>query len=118
LPLPSYQALLIISGISLFLGFLFYKLSCPLHRFYGEYFKSIFDLNKNSILGIGECFGENERNRMKQVFRYLQYHKIKCPKCGELSSGYSEKCEKCGVDLPEIFKEDKSNRDNETNIKK
>ncbi len=120
LPLPSCQILLIISGISLLLGYIFYKLSCPLHRFYGEYFKSIFDLNKNSILEIGEWFGENERKRIKEVWRYLQYLKIKCPspECGELNSGYAEKCEKCGVELPKIFKEVKDANHSGMSIKK
>ena len=106
LPLPSCQTLLIVALLSLILGYLFYRLSCPLHRFYGEYFKSIFDLNKNSISEISEYFGvnEQERKRTMELTRYLQYHKTKCPNCGKLNSGYLDKCKHCGTETPKVFK--------------
>jgi ribosomal protein L40E len=104
-PLPSWQTLLLISGISFLLGFLFYKLSCPLHRFYGEYFKTLFDLNKNSVLEMSEGLDESAVKRIEHVARYLQYYKIKCPdhECGELNPGNAVKCKKCGIDLPRVF---------------
>ena len=119
-PLPSWSILLLLTGVSFLLGLLFYKLSCPLHRFFGEYFKSLFDLNKNSILEIAQYLDESQKKQIKQVIRYLQYHKIKCPNpgCGTLNPGNAEKCETCGIKLPPVFQKIAGSKTNGPNKKK
>jgi ribosomal protein S27E len=102
--LPSWPVLLLLADVSLILGILFYMLSCPLHRFYGEYFKSLFDLHKNTVLELGQYPEENQRKRIDHATRFLQYHLIECPnhECGALNPGNAVTCEKCGTELSPV----------------
>jgi len=99
LVLPSWETFLLIALVSLISGRVFYKLSLSLHRNYGEFFKSIFDVHKKSILEFDKIFSREEKVRIEAIARYLQYHKLKCVKCDELNPGDLENCLKCGTKL-------------------
>lgn len=96
LSLPSYKILLLFALVSLISGIIFYKVSLSTHRFYGEFFKSIFDIHRNKILNFDRTFTKEEKIKISVITRYLQYHKIRCPECNHLNAGDSEKCSMCG----------------------
>jgi len=95
----SRSSFLLIALLPIILSRLFYKLSLPLHRFYGEYFKSMFDLHKDKIINLDRLFKKKEKKKIEEVTRYLQYHKIKCFNCGSLNPGDSDNCTSCGARL-------------------
>lgn len=104
-PPSSFFSALIIFILSLVLGIFFYHLSISLHRVYGEYFKSIFDLNKELITILNRSYTKKDYETALRVKRYLQYYRIMCPndECGRSNPAHLEKCEDCGKKLPKIF---------------
>jgi hypothetical protein len=64
-------------------AYLFYRLSLPFHRNNGEVFKSLFDLYREKLTTM-TGLAPGEAGRWKAAWAYLQYLKIRCPKCKAL----------------------------------
>jgi hypothetical protein len=81
------------------LGYFFYRLSLSFHRSNGEVFKSLFDIYKDKLSKL-TSLAPNEGERWKAAWAYLQYLRIKCPKCGKgYVSIYDHQCSKEGCDV-------------------
>lgn len=83
-------------------GFIVYRLSLPLHAQFGDVFKAFFDVHQDKI-DVSDVFSdlyqltynhaENAANldpnlgshdQRTIVWRYLQFYRYRCPKCGKL----------------------------------
>jgi hypothetical protein len=79
-PLPSFAVLIPLLIGSLAGSYITYIISIPWHRCHGEYFKALFDVFREKILNKFENI-ESEKAAWEKAQTYLQYLKIKCPKC-------------------------------------
>lgn len=81
LPLhDNFRGTWLASGGWFVLGYGFYRLSLPFHRTNGEVFKSLFDVYRDKLLKL-TSLPPNEAERWKAAWAYLQYLRIRCPKC-------------------------------------
>jgi hypothetical protein len=62
------------------LGYGFYQISLPFHRNNGEIFKSLFDIHRDKLIKM-TVLAPNEAETWKAAWAYLQYLRIRCPKC-------------------------------------
>jgi hypothetical protein len=93
--LPRKGVAFIVAGIFLLAAFTIYRLSLYLHAQYGEFFKSIFDLNVAN-LGVSAIIKElsnlsaespsvtlspnpPQKDQFLIAARYLQYYRYRCP---------------------------------------
>lgn len=85
------------------LGYLFYRLSLPFHRSNGEVFKSLFDIYRDKLSKL-TSLAPKEGERWTAAWAYLQYLRIRCPKCGKYVSIYDHQCSNgsCDAGLTEI----------------
>ena len=60
--------------------YLVYRLSIPLHRRNGEYFKSLFDVFRSEIQDMTDI-SEEEMAKWQKAWLYLQYRRLRCPHC-------------------------------------
>jgi hypothetical protein len=100
IPLRSPGKAALASAGWLLLGYVWYRLSLPLHRENGEVFKSIFDLYRSKVWNLTHL-RPNEKELWKATWAYLQYLRLKCPNCGKSNIATSDKCASCGFGLTE-----------------
>lgn len=93
--IPSCGGSLIWGVSCLISGYIVYRISLPLHRRNGEFFKTTFDLYRDSIVRITEV-SLDEREKWRQAWSYLQYMYIKCPHCERYYYAEEQKCIHCG----------------------
>lgn len=90
------HGLLALLGATFILGaFIIYRMSFPLHRTNGEFFKTAFDLYRNNIAQMTNL-SLDEKTRWYQTWSYLQYMYVACPHCQQYSFSEEEKCPHCG----------------------
>jgi hypothetical protein len=92
---PLGWALLCLIG-----GYAVYRVSLPLHRRNGEYFKAAFDVYRGNIVGMTET-SRTEKERWQAAWAYLQYMYVLCPCCNRYYYA-EEDCPYCrGRERPE-----------------
>ena len=92
--LPSSTALFALGIFYVLLFYLFYRMSIPLHRTDGEFYKAAFDLYRNNIKGITEI-SEEERSNWYKTWSYLQYMYVQCKICKKYFYAEEDKCPYC-----------------------
>lgn len=92
--LPSLRTLCFLTFISAGGTCFAYHFAIPLQRRIGEYFKSIFDVYRKEVSELSDYeTSEAERDTWEKKWAYLQYLRVKCPKCGEFHyAGKSHSC--------------------------
>jgi hypothetical protein len=93
--LPASAVIFSLAVIYLVLFYVFYRMSIPLHRSSGEFYKAAFDLYRNNIKNVTEV-GEEEKAEWYCAWSYLQYMYIQCKKCRKYFFAEEEKCPHCG----------------------
>ncbi|HEY6305550.1 MAG TPA: hypothetical protein VI488_03705 [Candidatus Angelobacter sp.] len=95
------------AGVWLLAAYGFYRLSLPFHRQNGEIFKSLFDLYRDKLRKI-TSLAPHEAELWDAAWAYLQYLKIRCPKCGKgYFSIFSPTCPNpdCKADLSQALQQ-------------
>lgn len=93
--LPSSAAIFTLAVVYLVLFYVFYRMSIPLHRTNGEFYKAAFDLYRNNIKNVTEISDE-EKAEWYRTWSYLQYMYVQCKKCKKYFFAEEEKCPHCG----------------------
>ena len=89
---PVLPLLVMGALLSLMTFYLVYRLSIPLHRRNGEYFKSLFDVFRNEMKDMKDI-SEEEIAEWQKTWLYLQYHRLRCPHCqNSYSVGAEHEC--------------------------
>ena len=94
----SSKTLLIITLVSLVLGYLFYRCSFSLHQIYGEFLKSIFDLHKDVIYEMGKPFSKEKKDKINKMVWYLHFRINYCSNCKKYNSKFQQ-CKHCGNEV-------------------
>jgi hypothetical protein len=85
------------------LGYGIYRLSLSFHRQNGEVFKSLFDMYRDKLHKM-TSLAPDENELWRAAWAYLQYLRVKCPKCGRYISAIAPKCgnPQCDVNAAEV----------------
>lgn len=92
--IPYWLSLLALGFGGFLIGYVTYRLSLPIHRTNGEFFKATFDLYRKNILEISNVTQE-EKDKWNQAWSYLQYMYVRCPKCQQYYYADLENCPHC-----------------------
>jgi hypothetical protein len=82
-------------------GYTVYRVSLPLHRRNGEYFKAAFDVYRGNIVGMTKT-SPTEKKGWRDAWAYLQYMLVWCPRCERYYYAEEKRCPYCkGEERPE-----------------
>ena len=93
--IPSNTLIFLGAGIvCMFLSYLFYLMSLPLHYRNGMVFQSMFDLHRDKLEVIAEL-KESDIKKWKRLWAYLKYGLIQCSKCSKYYPTCMDECPYC-----------------------
>lgn len=82
--IPPPHVFIILSILSAFLSFVFYRLSFPIHMEFGDSFKSAFDVYRHRLYKIGLPINlQDETKHWERIWNYLLNLRVYCEGCNK-----------------------------------